>query len=141
MAYATSENLRARLGHDLLHALADEDADGEGDSEILEAALDEAADEIDGALAGRYVVPVSPAPGVLRRINVELAMYYLLLRRRAAASPEYLRLFEEAREMLTAWSEGRADLAGATGRFDDFRSDSTSVERQRTLDHAALEAF
>lgn len=141
MAYATADHLRARLGHDLLHALADEDGDGEGDSEILETALDEAAEEIDGSIAGRYVVPVSPTPAVIRRINVELAIYYLLLRRRAAASAEYLRLFSDAREMLAAWAEGRADLAGASGRLDDFRADSTTLEMERAFDRIALEAF
>ena len=141
MSYASEPDLKDRLGGDLLAALADENGDGAPDSTILQAALDDAAAEIDSTLAFRYAVPVNPAPEILRRINADLAAQFLFLRRREAISPEQLRRAAGARAQLLAWAEGRSDLDGASPRLRAFKTESLTREQEKLFDRETLEPY
>jgi phage gp36-like protein len=141
MPYATENDLTARLGADLAVLLADEDADGAPDSAILAAALADAQAEIDTALASRYATPVSPAPALLTRLNVDLAVYFLFIRRREAISPEHLTRWREAREQLDQFARGELALEGAEPRLAGFKTDSTTREQQRRFDRDALDSY
>jgi phage gp36-like protein len=44
---------------------------------VLDRALQDADDTIDGYLGARYVLPLSPVPAVLARVACELARFYL----------------------------------------------------------------
>lgn len=47
----------------------------------IDEAIETADAEIDGYCASRYSVPFSPVPGVINKLSVELAIYYLYARR------------------------------------------------------------
>lgn len=141
MSYATENDLRNRLGSDLTALLADEDGDGTGDSSILAAALEDASDEIDAALAGRYATPVSPAPAVLARIAIDLAVYFLFIRRRRTADPEHLERWKQARAFLDEVASGKRDLEGATQRLAQLKSESTTREQPKKFDRTNLEPY
>lgn len=141
MPYATEQDLKDRLGSDLLAALADENGDGAPDTAILQAALDDASAEMDSTLALRYAVPVNPAPEILRRINADLAAHFLFLRRREAVSPEQLRRASHARAELLAWAEGRSDLEGAAPRLHALKSESLTREQEKIFGRDTLESY
>lgn len=141
MSYAQVDDIKTRLGADLVALLADEDGDGAGDLSILEAALEDADAEIDAALAGRYATPVASPPAVLRRIAADLAVHFLFVRRREAIAPEHERRWAEARRQLEAWAEGRADLHGAEPRLAGLRSESTTRDQRKRFDRETLEPF
>ena len=71
--YATVEDVRNRYGKELF-ALAGKTEAGDLDEAAVTRALEEASSEIDVTLSARYAVPVSPAPSVLRRVCVDLAV-------------------------------------------------------------------
>lgn len=83
--------------------------DGTPDPAPLERALEEAASEIDAALRGRYRLPLSPVPPVLRRIAVDIAVDAV-----PRNGAEYADLFERrakiARQVLADIAEGNAAL-------------------------------
>lgn len=141
MPYATEADLTTRLGADLAVLLADEDADGAADSAILSAALADAAAEIDAALASRYATPISPAPALLTRLNADLAVYFLFLRRREAITPEHLARWRDAREQLDQFASGELALEGVSPRLAGFKSESTTREQPRRFDRDALDSY
>lgn len=80
MPYATVTDLQDRLGEPRLIQLTDlgDPAVGLVDQAVAQKALDDADAEIDGYLVGRYALPLSPAPAVLRVHAVTIAHYRLL---------------------------------------------------------------
>lgn len=141
MAYAVTSDLEARLGSELIALLADEDGDGSGDPSLIQAALDDASAEIDQAIGGRYATPVDPAPAALKRLAVDLAVYFLFLRRREAIGEDHLGRWREARAALDAIARGRAELEGAAARVRGFKTGSTTLEQARHFDRESLDSF
>ena len=80
MSYATTTDLQDRLGVPRLVQLTDlgDPSIGLVDVAVAQTALDDASAEIDGYLLGRYPLPLSPVPAVLRVHCVSLAHYRLL---------------------------------------------------------------
>lgn len=141
MAYATEQDLRDRLGSDVLALLADEDGDGSGDPSILVTALDDGASQIDSRLAARYAVPASPAPASLTRLNVDLAIYFLFLRRREAISAEHLARSKEAIAFLEDVASGKFELEDLAPKVGRLEAEGTVREQDRLFDRESLEPF
>jgi phage gp36-like protein len=80
MPYATVTDLQDRLGEARLMQLTDlaDPPVGLVDAAVAQKALDDAEAEIDGYLVGRYLLPLSPVPGVLRVHACTIAHYRLL---------------------------------------------------------------
>lgn len=72
MPYATLQDLLDRFGDEVAQ-LTDASGLGVPDAPAVDRALAEAAEEIDSALRGRYVLPVMPVPDLLRRLACDLA--------------------------------------------------------------------
>jgi phage gp36-like protein len=80
MPYATAADMTARFGEQRLRQLTDLSeplADALVGS-TLQTRLDDADAEIDGYLAGRYALPITPVPAVLRTYACDIAWYRLL---------------------------------------------------------------
>ncbi|CAB3764122.1 gp436 family protein [Paraburkholderia humisilvae] len=75
--YATVDIMTARFGQREVLALSDRDSTGEVNATVLANALDDAASEIDTYLAGRYALPLDPAPKMLTGICCDIARYRL----------------------------------------------------------------
>lgn len=73
MAYATLADLIARFGEEQMVQLTDRAGSGVIDPAVSAQALADADALIDGHLAGRYPVPLSPAPAVLVGMACDLA--------------------------------------------------------------------
>ena len=77
-AYATKAMMIERFGEEELISLTDRDGDtGAIVDSVLDAALADAAADIDGYLGGRYPLPLSSVPTMLHRHGCDLARYYL----------------------------------------------------------------
>lgn len=73
MGYASLTDLISRFGEDEIVQLTDSERTGEPDAVIVGRALGDADAEIDGALSGRYALPLVTIPELLRRIACDLA--------------------------------------------------------------------
>lgn len=99
MSYATISDMQARYGDDEIAQLG-------GASDIAQALADAAA-LIDGHLAGRYTLPLSSVPPVLRAVACDLARERLY----KDAAPEVVsKRGDEARRFLAALADGRITL-------------------------------
>lgn len=56
--------------------------------EIVNRAIADAGELIDGYLRGRYTLPLSPVPGLLNTLAADVAIYRLYARRLRLAPPE-----------------------------------------------------
>lgn len=81
---------------------------------LAEKAIIDADAEIDGYLARRYRVPVTPAPKILHKFSIDIAIYNLVSRRGIDESDRektVLTRYEAAIKFLTGVAEGKFSLA------------------------------
>lgn len=129
MAYCTRDDMIARFGLEEIRRLlvrnlaGDEQStyggggtyDGSGNADGLspaaEARLDsiiaDATAEVDGYLAGRYSLPVTPLPSVLVRLTCDIARYFLY---DDAAHEQVEKRYDNAIAFLKAVAKGQVAL-------------------------------
>jgi phage gp36-like protein len=112
MAYCTQNDLETALTLTLLVQLTDDEATGAVNATRVAAAIAAADAEIDGALQGRYRVPLSPVPPFVKKLSIDLAHFRLYARRAGTFEmPPFVRdLWKAALEALKAIREGELDL-------------------------------
>ncbi len=141
MPYATQTDLEARLAPDLLAWLADDDSDGALDGGPIAQALEDASAVIDSYLGRRYQAPLDPAPAIVRRWCVDLAVEELFLRRRQAISSEHAEAAARAYQALEAIAAGRAALDGGAPLLGDFSAECNRLDDEAVFNKDELELF
>lgn len=76
MAYATEAHALDIYGTDYVTVSADKDGDGSIDTALFSKALDRATSLINGKLAGRVPLPLSPVPEDIQGYCVDIAIYF-----------------------------------------------------------------
>ncbi|MDR5803406.1 phage protein Gp36 family protein [Caballeronia sp. LZ001] len=113
--YACVEAMRAQFGERELIALSDRERTGVVDSAVVSAAIDDASSEIDSYLAGRYRLPLDPAPKMLSRVCCDIARY-LLCGADARMTEEIRQRYKDATGFLKLVANGDVTLGvTATG--------------------------
>lgn len=112
MGYATPTDLIARFGADEIEQLSDFAAVGVADYAVIDSALADASDEIDGYLATRYQLPLDSTPALLVRIACDIARYRLWKDR---ASEQVRKGYDDALLVLKRLSAGTMQLTLAAG--------------------------
>jgi len=79
--YCSHADILAQISPEVLIQLTDDANTGVADGTKVTQAIETADAEIDGYCAGRYNVPFSPVPPVIKGLAVEIAVYYLYKRR------------------------------------------------------------
>jgi phage gp36-like protein len=106
-------------------------------------AIADADEEIDGYLQSRCVVPVSPVPGIIRKISVDIAIYNLYSRRLDQVPESRRQRHENALRFLGKVAEGKIGL-GANDPDGNPPADSTigvANATDRTITSDKLERF
>lgn len=113
--YATVDIMTARFGQREVIALSDREDTGEANATVLGDALDDASSEIDTYLAGRYTLPLDPAPKMLAGVCCDIARYRLCggetvmteeIEKRYNAAVKFLRLVASGEVTLGANAAG-----------------------------------
>ena len=84
---------------------------------IIDEAIADADGEIDGYLAKRYAVPISPAPKIINKCSKDIAVYNLFSRIGIDESTDqktYLNRYNQAIKFLTLVAEGKVSLGAET---------------------------
>lgn len=77
MTYASTEDVAIRAGEAELMQIADRNRDGFADQPVIDAALTDADNLVNGYLATRYGVPLAAVPELVRTWSVSIARYVL----------------------------------------------------------------
>ena len=110
MPYATQADIEAQLSLDELVQLTDDEGLGEVNYGRITRAISDADEEIDGYLQSRMAVPISPAPGIIRKTSVDISIYNLFSRR-GDVIPEIRKdRYDNAVKFLVKVAEGKIGL-------------------------------
>ena len=109
MAYSTQADIEEQLSEAELIQLTDDANAGVVDASVVARAIADADDEINSYLQERYTVPLNPAPSLVRKLSVDLAVYNLYSRRDLDA-PVRTKRYEDATRLLKALARGEASL-------------------------------
>lgn len=125
--YATTQNLYDRFGQSEIDLLADHDGDGLPDAGVIDQALSDASDEMDGYFrAAGYTVPLNNTPGVTERICCNLARFNLY----TDVAPEHVqKLHDDAVTWLGRISKGEINL-GVASDGSEPAAESNTIEMQ-----------
>jgi phage gp36-like protein len=80
MAYSTLDDIRKLLPEEELIALTDDEGLGSVNLSRVDEAVSQADAEVDSYCGTRYSVPVSPAPALLKKLSVDIAIHALYSR-------------------------------------------------------------
>ncbi|PIQ25415.1 DUF1320 domain-containing protein [bacterium (Candidatus Blackallbacteria) CG13_big_fil_rev_8_21_14_2_50_49_14] len=111
MDYATPAELIAAAPENLVANLTGTDTP---DTVAIQRALNDAFAEIDGYLAGRYVLPLASVPPVLRRVAIDIAMYRLQNLRGFGDLEDSRKRYEDAIAYLKMLAKGEVSLGLST---------------------------
>jgi len=119
MSYSTRDEVRVMLKDDALNTIIG-DAFIEDPAEretkigpIIDSAIADADGEIDGYLAKRYAVPVSPIPKIINKCSKDIAVYNLWARIGIDENTDqktYLNRYNSAIKFLTLVAEGKVSI-------------------------------
>ncbi len=107
MTYATLTDLTTRFGAAELTQLTDRLGGVQIDTAVIDQALNDASAVIDGYLAGRYALPLSPVPSILISYACDLARERLW---KDAASELIVKRGDDARKFLALAAAGKVTL-------------------------------
>ncbi|NPU85551.1 MAG: DUF1320 domain-containing protein [Syntrophaceae bacterium] len=150
MAYCTQNDLIEQISEAELIQLTDDAGADTVDTSAVARAIADADAEIDGYCGARYTVPFSPAPVMIRKISVDLAIYNLFSRRSAVKIPEERQkrydnavrfLRDVSRGLISLGADAPAEpdsgLPRASTNRDDriFTTGRPSAGKTGSLDH------
>lgn len=128
MIYASLDDLKARIPPDELLEIADRDASGAVDGNVINAALADASEEIDSYLRSRYDLPLPTQPPVLVGVACTIARYRLHMH----AKPEHVQAdYDRAIATLRDYAKGVAalDIGGTEAPADAGAVSVTDARR------------
>jgi phage gp36-like protein len=140
MPYATIDDIRAQIREQELIGLTDEDDTGAVVEAVVNTAITDAGVEIDGHLGGRYTLPLSPVPDIIRKLCVDIAIFNLYA---LGAGPPQSRKdrYDNAVKFLRSVAKGDISLGvndpAGTGPADTPATSSTD----RTFDPDTLAGY
>lgn len=115
MAYCTLADIEKALESRRLIELTDDEGLDVVNQGRIDEAIGTAQGEVDGYLAERYQVPVSPVPALIRAATVDLAIYNLYSRKMDDEMPETRqKRYEAAIRRLEKIAAGKIGLGIAT---------------------------
>lgn len=115
MAYsATADILKVMSEPELVQLSNDDAAATTADETNVAQAITDADEIIDGFVRGRYGVPLSPVPGLIKKLSVDIAVYHLWMRRRRAEMPEGIeKSYQNAVKLLEKIQQGKVLLSAS----------------------------
>lgn len=110
MPYATSDDIEKQLSEDEIIQLTDDAALGVVDALVVASAIADASEEIDGYVGSKYALPLSTAPGILRKLCVDIAIFNLFARRHDSIPELRKERYDNAVKFLMAVAAGKISL-------------------------------
>jgi phage gp36-like protein len=129
MSYSTIDDIRASLPEDELMRLTDDECLGVVGEARVDDAIARAGADIDASCGGRYRVPVSPVPALLKKISVDIAIYDLYSRTVAEVPDARAEQYRNAMRQLEGISRGHVSLGAPV---EPMAADMDSGARSNT---------
>jgi len=144
MPYCTVDDIVGRIGEKTVTLLTNDGTPAAAVMDLDNAAraIAEAETVIDGYLSGRYALPLSPVPALVRKIATDLAVYNLYARRPAVDPPKSVQAgYDGALSLLKGLQKGDVNLPEAQLLTASPGPDATGGSGGRTNKTAADRIF
>lgn len=138
MSYCTRAEVRAMLKEDAVSQILTDADFIEGPEErearigpLIDEAIADADGEIDGYLAKRYAVPLTPVPKVVNKFSKDIALYNLFSRAgldEAGREGNYLTRYNAAIKFFTLVAEGTVSIGVETSDLKSAATTGFSVQ-------------
>jgi len=114
MPYCVLADITNRISEETVIQLSDDGNLGVVDQAVVDGAIADAGELIDGYLRGRYILPLDPVPGLVRALSLDLAVYGLYSRRASFEVPEPVTdRYKNAVKLLSEIQKGNVTLGSA----------------------------
>ncbi len=111
MPYCAMEDITLRIPASFVSSLANDAGGDEPDMATVDRAIADADSLINAHVRSRYEVPFDPAPELIKRISVDLSVYYLYQRKYDSEMPEPVRFrYTDAMRLLASISTGTVHI-------------------------------
>lgn len=137
--YITIADLRSHVPERDLRQLTDDEQMGSVNQDRVDEAIGYASELIDGYLRGRYTLPLSTVPELVKKLAVDLAVYRLFSRRVGLMAEEVEARYRNAVKLLEQVQRGVLSMGieSASSGAGNYESNKTSEDRvfpKETLD-------
>lgn len=110
MAYCSTEDLKNALPEAQLIQLTDDGDAGQIDMDKLNDAIRRADDFIDGHLRGRYTLPITTVPALIRDTSIRLGIWFLYSRSMMLTMPESIKeMYKDVIDILVRMQQGKVN--------------------------------
>ena len=144
MAYVDIDGLEAVIPESVLIQLTDDAGSGVLDAAVVQSAIDDAAEEINGWIGRRFKLPLSTAPSILAKFNADIAVYNLYGRRSGDVPEKWRNRYKDAVKFLEAVSDGRVTLGVQPGPDAPTAGSSAGIKtsaRTKIFSETELDKF
>jgi len=144
MAYCTIEDIKKLLPETDLVQLTDDEGAGTINPQRLEEAVAQADADIDSYLSGKYAVPLTPVPAVVKKLSADIAVYNLYSRRLEQIPETRAERYRNAVRMLEGIARGTISVGAATApqpAADAGGPEATRTADERTFTKTTMEGF
>lgn len=135
MAYSLQTDIEEQISSGELIELTDDAGAGAVDSSAVSRAIADADAEIESYCSGRYPMPFSPVPPMIRKLSVDIAIYNLFSRRAILKLPEERqKRYDNAIRFLRDVSKGLISLGSdAPAEPSDSLPQATRTKTDRVF--------
>lgn len=143
MPYSDIDDIRKLVPEDVLIQLTDDEAAGLVNEQRVAEAISQADAEIDSYCGGRYSVPFSTVPEVVRKISVDIALYTLYCRRVEEAPAVRTERYRNAIRQLEGIARGLISLGvdPAPSASTDGRAETNTPTDGNVFSRDKLKGF
>jgi len=141
MSYILQADLLAQLSEPQLVQLTDDEQIGIVNTTRVGQGIADADAEIDGYVATRYAVPVSPVPALIKKLSIDITLYNLWRRRQKV--PDLVRTaYEDAVKKLEQIAKGTITLGVDPAPANSAQASSGEVfGPERVFDRDKMGSF
>ena len=118
MSYAAQQDIIDLYGERELQNVADRDADGGVDDNVVARALENVSAEMDAYIGARYAVPLASPTTVLKGLCVDIALYRMALKS-GPRTEEHRTRYEDAIKMLKGIADGKIGIGAPQAGDED----------------------
>lgn len=138
--YVDKDYMIARFGEDVLIELTDRATPQTGEivDAILDSAITTASGLIDGYVAGRYRVPITPVPEIIKDCTAKITFFYLCGERYTDANRK---AYEDSVSILRDIGAGKAHLDAAGVEPASSRAEARVEAPDRVFSRDSLKGY
>jgi phage gp36-like protein len=143
MPYSTLDDMKKLIPEDALIQLTDDEGLGTVNQTRVDEAIAQADAEIDSYCGGRYSVPFSTVPEIIKKLSVDIAIYNLYSRRVEVIPELRAERYRNAIRQLEGISKGLISLGidPAPSASQDRRAETNKATDENVFSRDSLEGF